>query len=536
MNVLTVAKYLRLSSEDDDMKTVGKLESNSIANQRNLLDSYISRTPDLAGAEIVEFCDDGWSGKNFERPGVRKLLDGVRKGEIGCIIVKDLSRFGRDYLEVGNYISRVFPFMGVRFIAVNDNFDSINPLDVDSLETSFKTLLYDLYSRDLSRKVKSAKTARAKRGLFLSPFAPYGYVKDPEDRNHLLIDPEAAETVREIFRIAGEGNSAEDIARYLNRRAVPTPMRYKRGAGCSRAWHCVHEDNFWTRHSVADVLRDQRYIGNNVYGKRTRDRVGHYHSVKISAEDWTVVEDTHEGIVTREEFDRAQDSMRKFRERGWRDAKDNILKRKVRCGVCGHVMVRSKAKNAVYLCGTPCVTDAWSCSKEPVSESDILEIVTEGLRVQAEAAVETERIWDELHQREKKDKAALLKAMTALQSERNRYEQEIGALYESLIMGEISTEKYLADKAVLNQSKENAAERITRLEAEISDMNQDGGLENRFVEAFKKYGDVEWLSGETVSEALDSVLVYPDNRIEIVWKFQDDFEKLITELNGDFRQ
>ena len=196
MNVLTVAKYLRLSSEDDDMKTVGKLESNSIANQRNLLDSYISRTPDLAGAEIVEFCDDGWSGKNFDRPGVQKLLDDVRKGRIGCIIVKDLSRFGRDYLVVGNYISRVFPFMGVRFISVNDNFDSINVQDIDSLETSFKTLLYDLYSRDLSRKGKSAKMMRARRGLFLSPFAPYGYIKDPDNKNHLLVDPEAAEPRR----------------------------------------------------------------------------------------------------------------------------------------------------------------------------------------------------------------------------------------------------------------------------------------------------------------------------------------------------
>ena len=533
MNVLTVAKYLRLSSEDDDMKTVGKLESNSIANQRNLLNSYISRTPELSGAEVLEFCDDGWSGRNFERPGIQKLLDSVRQGKIGCIIVKDLSRFGRDYLEVGNYISRVFPFMGVRFISVNDGFDSINPLDIDSLETSFKTLLYDLYSRDLSRKVKSAKMMQAKRGLFLSPFAPYGYIKDPDNHNHLLIDPDAADTVRTIFRMMGDGNSAEQIARHLNHLAIPTPMRLKHSAGCSRAWPCIREDNFWTDSTVSVILRDQRYIGNNVYGKRTRDRVGHYHSVKVSREDWVVAKDTHEGIVTPEEFERAQASMRRLCEREWRGpVEGQVLKKKVRCGICGHIMARSKANEAAYHCRTPRVTDAWSCPTESVSERDILEMVTQGLRVQAETAVEMGQIWDEIHCRKKKDRTTLRKALTTLQAEQARQEQESSTLYESLVMGEISTEKYLAAKASLKQAKEKTAERTAVLEAEINNMNQDGGLDNRFIEAFGKYSNVEWLSEEMVTEVLDSILVYPDHRLEIVWKFQDDFKKLATELSG----
>ena len=133
-------------------------------------------------------------------PPSRKLIAQVRAGKIQCIVVKDLSRFGRDYLTVGNYISSVFPFLGVRFIAVNDGYDSSRPMDVDSLDTSFKALLYDFYSRDLSRKVRKAKRFRAQRGDFLSPFAPYGYVKDPANKNHLLIDPPAAETVRRIFQ------------------------------------------------------------------------------------------------------------------------------------------------------------------------------------------------------------------------------------------------------------------------------------------------------------------------------------------------
>lgn len=170
MSGFTVAKYLRLSSEDADLNKTEKLESNSISNQRNLLDSFISRTPDFSGAAVTEFCDDGWSGKNFERPAFQEMIAQVQQGKIQCIIVKDMSRFGRDYLVVGNYISRVFPFLGVRFIAVNDGLDSIRQTDIDSLDTSFKALLYDLYSRDLSRKVRSALFFRAKRGDYVAAF------------------------------------------------------------------------------------------------------------------------------------------------------------------------------------------------------------------------------------------------------------------------------------------------------------------------------------------------------------------------------
>ena len=254
MSSLTVAKYLRISNEDQDKGQPDKLESNSIANQRNLLTDYICQMPELQGAEVIEFCDDGWSGKNFERPAIKKLLEQVRQGKIQCIIVKDLSRFGRDYLTVGNYLSRVFPFLGVRFIAVNDGFDSACTTDIDSLETSFKTLLYDLYSRDLSRKVKSAKRFQAERGDFLSPFAPYGYVKNPDNHKQLSIDTNAAQVVHRIFEMAAEGYGTIQIAKILNEEQIPTPMQYKRTSNCSRTfWNCVREDNFWERISMENA-------------------------------------------------------------------------------------------------------------------------------------------------------------------------------------------------------------------------------------------------------------------------------------------
>ena len=362
MSTLTIAKYLRLSSEDQDLKQTGKLESNSIANQRNLLDAHISRIPEFSGAEILEFCDDGRSGKNFDRPAVQDMLRQVREGKIQCIIVKDLSRFGRDYLTVGNYISRVFPFLGVRFIAVNDGFDSIRPMDIDSLDTSFKTLLYDLYSRDLSRKVRTAKRFRAQKGYFLSPFAPFGYVKDPANKNHLVPDPEAAEVVRRIFQMAADGESLIQIAKVLNTESIPTPMQYKRAAGCSRTvWPCVHEDNFWTDGAILKILRDEQYIGKNIYGKRMRDQVGYTHTVGVSKTEWIIVEGTHEGIVNSELFLCVQQRLRRIVKHDSVPHKKEPLSGKIRCGICGYIMIQRKTKEPYYICRTPRVTDAYFC-------------------------------------------------------------------------------------------------------------------------------------------------------------------------------
>lgn len=328
MSSLIVAKYLRVSNEDQGRRQPDKLESNSITNQRNLLTEFLCQMPELQEAEVLEFCDDGWSGKNFERPAVKELLGQVRQGKIQCIIVKDISRFGRDYLTVGNYLSRVFPFLGVRFIAVNDGFDSTRPTDIDSLETSFKTLLYDLYSRDLSRKIKSTRRFQAERGDFLSPFAPYGYIKNPSNHRQLSIDIEAAQVVHRIFKMAAEGHRTLQIARILNEEQIPTPMQYKRAANCSRTfWNCVREDNFWTHTAVTAILRDERYIGKNIYGKRMREEIGKAHTVSVEQANWIIVENTHEGIVTKQEFERAQEQLRKYAKR------DTALPGKKRNGV-----------------------------------------------------------------------------------------------------------------------------------------------------------------------------------------------------------
>lgn len=523
----TTAKYIRLSSEDDDLRKNGKAESNSVTNQRNLLDAFICRTPELAETDVIEFCDDGWSGKNFERPAVQEMLAQAREGKIQCIIVKDLSRFGRDYLAVGNYISHVFPFLGVRFIAVNDGFDSIRPADVDSLETSFKALLYDLYSRDLSRKVRSAKKFRAQRGDFLSPFAPYGYIKDPDDKNRLVIDQEAAETVRRIFLLAADGQNTEQIALLLNREAVPTPMLYKRAAGCSRTrWSNIGEDNFWIGAIVARILRDERYIGKNIFGKRIRDVIGRTHTVKVSRADWIAVENTHEGIVTQDEFDRAQTAMRPYKERGEIKKHDRPLQGKARCGVCGRAMQYTKGKQRYLYCQTPRINPAYGCTGRTL-ESGILDSVLEGFHAQALMAVELRRLWDERRRKQEKDTAAMKKTLSGLREKHGRLCQQIKELYESYALGKIGKPEYLAAKAAAVRQRDAFTARIAELEAALENTGASGGLRNEFVPPFEKHMEAEKITGEIAAEALKEVRVYPGGRLEIVWNLRDELERLV---------
>ncbi|NBK79522.1 hypothetical protein D5272_13240 [bacterium D16-76] len=519
---MTVAKYLRLSSEDADLRQSGREESNSIVNQRNLLDAFIERTPDLSGAKILEFCDDGWSGKSFERPAVKELLEQTKQGLIHCIIVKDMSRFGRDYLTVGNYVSRVFPFLGVRFIAVNDGIDSIRPKDIDSLDTSFKALLYDLYSRDLSRKTRSARRFRAQKGEYLGARPLYGYVKDPERKNHLIIDPPAAEIVRRIFAMVGGGMSIAETARALNQQQIPTPMQYKTATSTFVNWHCISKENFWTEAAILRIIRDEQYTGSTVYGRRYYDIIGQSHSVKVSKKDWIIVPDVHEPIVSREDFDRAQAALKEYKER------DVVTgpKTKVRCGGCGHAMERKKAKEPYYICRTPGVTDRFPCPREKIPEQEIHAALLDSLRSMAQMAVDVDKLLKEQQKEKTRDITALRRNLSDLQEQLSQLKRQTKSHYEAFALGEVGKEAYLAAKAASRQKEETLSEQITKVglvleQAQLADSNEDG-----LAVRLQPYLDAEQLTEDILDGLLEQVLVFPGVGLEIRWKFQDELERL----------
>ena len=530
---MTIFEYIRLSSEDDDLKEGEKPESNSIANQRNLINTYIQSHEEFAGADVVEFCDDGWSGKSFERPAVKEMLEQVRLGKAQCIIVKDISRFGRDYIIAGNYISRVFPFLGVRFIAINDGLDSSRIADVDSLETAFKTLLYDLYSRDLSRKVRNAKRFRAQQGEWMSAIAPYGYMRDTQKKNHMVIDPPAAEVVRRIFQMIAEGLSAVQTAKILNQECVPTPMLYKQAqSSIPRHWNTLYEENFWTDSAIIRIVRDEQYLGKVVYGKRFYDQIGQGHSLKVRKKDWIVVEGMHEGIVSQVEFDRAQAALREFSERAGASC-SNPLSKKVRCGVCGHAMTREDVKHPYFFCRTSRMVDSFSCSGERVLESDIIEIILSGLHAQAVSAVRWERIWETRHQTEKTDFTAIQKQVASLRETCAQQDGQIKELYEALVSGSVSRDEYKAAKAMLVSRRDQVKARISELEIVLANTDSDGKLNNPFVSSFQKYTEVTSITKEMTMDVLKEVRIYPGGRIEITWNYCEDLERLLRDLHDE---
>lgn len=298
-NHIRIAVYMRLSKTDEKVQE----ESNSISMQRILIRKYIASY--FADCQVMEYQDDGFSGTNFNRPGVQRLLEDAKNERFDCVVVKDFSRFGRDYMEVGNYLEQIFPFLGIRFISINDHFDSAsvqgNSFDLD---VNFKNLLYDLYSKDLSQKIKTSLWARKESGKYVSASAPFGYEKAMDDRHMLVICEDEAAVVREIFSLALQGVTSSGTAKKLNRDKVPAPMEFKIRKGKSS--RKPKGDRFyWSSSAICSILRNPVYAGDLEYGKTEKEQVGGRNILKAKA-DWKIIRDHHAPIIAREDFEKVQ--------------------------------------------------------------------------------------------------------------------------------------------------------------------------------------------------------------------------------------
>lgn len=334
--------YLRLSVEDN-----GKKDADSMENQKNLLMEYVSARPYLMLTDI--YMDNGFTGTDFERPEFNRMLQDARDGRIHCIVVKDLSRLGRNYVEAGDYIEKVFPFLGIRFIAVNDHYDSDSLTSGDELGASLKNVVNDVYAKDISRKVGTAMKQKRLRGEYIGNYAPYGYLKDPKAKNHLIIDQEIAPIVVEIFELRAKGDGINTIARILNERDIPSPgrLRYERGIITNN--NKKGSGLLWSRHVLSDLLKNVVYIGNLAQGRSASCLYKGIPFHWTEESEWDLVENTHEAIISPELWKRVQEvTARKSREAKESHGKyANLPKREnpygslLRCADCGRVIVRT---------------------------------------------------------------------------------------------------------------------------------------------------------------------------------------------------
>ena len=519
-----LAKYIRLSQEDEN-----EGESNSIINQRDLLNAFVKSSPDLSQYEVIEFCDDGYSGTNFDRPGVKALLDEVRAGNIQCIIVKDLSRFGRNYIDIGDYLEQIFPFLGVRFISVNDRFDS-NDFDgtTGGLDVGFRNLIYSLYSKDLSQKVQSAKKTRMEKGEFISSHAPYGYEKSSENRKKLVVDEKAAAVVRRIFVMANEGKNAVQIANVLNAESIPTPYVYKRLMGCDRKYNVVGNTNYWHNTTILTIIRDERYTGKMVNGKNRSPVVGCKHGKRIPKSEWIVVPNTHEPIVSEELFASVQERF-SAPQRIKKPTEVRPLMGKVKCGVCRHVMRRSNSPSATacYYCESHQYVADSTCTRDRIPEVSLTQTVLSVIHKQIEVMLDMEQLFDRVKTQSHNDITTLAEQIRQFQSILSKLKASKVKAYEKYKDGALDRDSYISCKKEIGKQIAETDAQIAELETALQSRYQENGQPVSIIESFKRYEGFTELSKEMADELIDSIYIYGSEAIEIVWNHMDEYMRLV---------
>lgn len=511
------AMYIRLSDEDNNVDGIVKAESNSVAAQRILIRDYMQRNNFPVPADALEYVDDGFSGTNFQRPAFQRMMDDAKSGKIGCIIVKDFSRFGRDHLETGNYLERIFPLLGIRFISVNDQFDSEDCMGMTGgMSVALKNIINSMYSRDLSKKVKSAMGTRAARGEYMGAFAPYGYLKNPENVHQLILDKEAAEVVRMIFTMAAEGKKKPEIARFLNEQRIPTCMEHFQALGLKRKSHKEKEKKLWTITTIGDMLKNEAYLGKTVWNKTRQAAVGSKRQVKNDRSEWTIIEGTHEPLVSQELFDMAN-------AKAFTHEKKNVpTGRKPQpvlfCPHCGRRLTLTSWGNA-YRCGEAATSGIAECRTVHVDKERLENTVLSCVRTMAGmVSAEVSR-----KKKEWERTVAIEEEIRKLEAEGKRLSSRKLRLYEDYRSGNITKEQYCKDY-------ENTASRILEIEKRIPELKEEiMKVREQMLHVKEREAKLEGLASlETFDKGrlvtvIDSVQVYSEDRIEIVWKMDDWF-------------
>ena len=514
--------YLRLSRDDGD-----KEESNSITGQRELLRDYISQRPEFR--EYAVRVDDGFSGSTFERPSFQKMIEDVKAGRTDCIIVKDLSRFGRNYLDAGEYIEKIFPFLGVRFIAVNDNYDSLGDKKAsDDLIIPFKNLINEAYCRDISVKIRSQLEIKRKNGQFLGSFAAFGYLKDEQNKNKLVVDQYAADIVRDIFKWKLEGVSPQDIADALNKLGVLSPMEYKRSLGMKFTTSFkTNSKALWSAGTVIRVLKNPIYTGVLIQGKETTPSYKVHKRVTKDESEWTVIEDSHEAIISKIDFDSVQKVLKCDTRRSPGGKAVGLFSGMIFCGDCGASMVRKtvpagEKKYVYYVCSAH--KQDKSCSPHRIRDNALEEIVLDSLKQHISEVVDMSElltITDTAPLRT----AQAQKVQRQLDKKHEEYEKLqklLMSLYENLTDGIIDREEYTRLKASFTARADEAEKQMDALRGQLEDIHNHG-TENAWMNEFIKRQGLTALDRAVVVALIDKILIHSNDVVEIIYRWQDEF-------------
>lgn len=524
------ALYIRLSKEDGD-----KNESYSVTSQREILKEYIKQRPDIFLFDY--YVDDGWSGTNFDRPAFCRMMQDIYDGRVNCVVVKDLSRFGRNYTDAGHYLDDVFVRFGVRFIALNNGVDSIsNSMNAATkcITVGVQNVINESVAATTSVNVRGTLNVSRKQGKFIGSFPTYGYLKDPNDHHKLIIDEETAPVVRQIFQWFLSGKSIIGITKTLNAMGIPNPSTYKMQKG----WNYRHtsgkrNDGLWCDSTVRRMLSNQMYIGNMVQGKNTTISYKIKQCKSVPKSDWIIVENTHAPIIDKETFEKAQSLFHRNTRTAPAKTEIDLFAGFVKCADCHRAMSKKTNRHPYgtyqyYRCVTSRKMDSGACSSHSIRIDKLERAVLVTIQTMIDTAVEWDDVLAEIRKKaDGKSENLTKKSMEKCMAEREKIQKMMLDLYPDWKSGTISKEEYLALKKNMGQEVKALDEKIEAFQRALA-RNADGcGADNAFLTHFKKYGKIKKLTRPILTELVDSILVHEGGNITINFKFKDAYEQIV---------
>ena len=504
------AIYCRLS-KDDDLDG----ESASIANQRDMLEHYCEKQ----GWEVVEvYQDDGYTGLNMERPDLKRMIKAIERRQVNLVITKDLSRLGRNYLQTGYLIEDFFPRNGVRYIAMNDGIDTLRE---NNDIAPFKNILNEMYSKDISKKVHSSYLLKAQKGEFTGCVAPFGYRKDPEDKNHLLVDEETAPIVRQIFRWALEGHGPNFIRRRLEEQKVPCPTWWNRERGIRNVrtkWEKQDPENgryMWDFSVIKDILMNPVYAGAIASQKKDyRFKIGTIGEKK--PQDWIVVEQRHEPLIDRKSFAIVQDKL-KSRQRPRQNGETSLFAGLIKCGECGKSLTirttHAKHPQQIYACKTYGAFGKTHCSQHRVEYDTLYRLVLNKIRECASAALMdgeaiAGKLTDTCEAEQKGQREAWERSLAKDEERIEVLEKMVLRLYEDMMAGRISDTNF---NLMLGRTQTEQAELKARVEEARKRLSDEAKIESdarQWIDAIQEYADIIELDAATLNRLIKEIVVH----------------------------
>ncbi|WP_102401264.1 recombinase family protein [Haloimpatiens massiliensis] len=523
-----LAKYIRLSKEDLNR---GKDDSNSVTNQKKLLDDYYRQHLDeFESAET--YVDDGCTGTDTNRADFQRLLADIYAKKVNCVIVKDLSRLSRNYTDAGSLIENLFVQMNVRFISLAEGVDSyLNPDSVSSILVPITNVMNDQYCYQTSKKIRQVFDYKKRNGEFIGSYAPYGYIKDPNDKHALLVDHEAAEVVKKIFSMCLSGMTVRAIVNHLNDHGVMCPSVYKQSQGLKYKCPNGQTQPMWSTITISNMLKNPVYVGDMAQG---RNRVKSYKIHKIEAvpeKDWIVVPNTHEPIIDREAFEKVKQLLKRDTRTSPKQKQLYLFSGFLRCADCGRAMSRiaSKELYVYYQCGTYKSLSKKACTMHSIKSTRLEAAVLYAIRQQVHLAVSYSAIVSKINLAplKKSQSIRLNELITAKEKELTKIMRYKQALYQDWKDGHITHNDYRHMSEDYEQQNEAIGTVIANLKKERDELENGIDTENPFLATFRKHENIDKLTREILIELVDHIKVYEGGDISIRFKFADELRRII---------